>query len=188
MERGFKAHANRVAMSIREELGLSPYMPLDCEVLAEDLGIPLLVFTDLYETLSKDAWNQLVNEDEGAFSALTVFTPKRTVVLNDMHHRNRQRSSLAHEIAHALLMHPPLPVHSIRLGNHRDSKHEAEANYLAGALLIPEPACLAIARSDTELDKAAFRYGVSKDYVQYRLRISGALVRVQRERGRRRFN
>lgn len=188
MERGFKAHANRVAAAVREEIGLTPHMPLDCVVLAEHLGIPLLQFTDLYERLSSKSWRQLVEVDEGAFSALTVFTPSRTVVLNDMHHPNRQRSSLAHELAHALLLHPPMPAHSIKYGNHRDSLQEEEAGYLGGALLIPEGACLALARADTPLDIAADRFCVSKDFVQYRLRVSGALVRVARERGRRRHN
>ena len=188
MERGFKSQANSLASAIRAELGLTLYMPLECSVLAEHLCIPVLPFTELLESLSPKTWRQLVYVDEGAFSAMTVFTPSRTVILNDKHHPNRQRSSLAHEMAHALLMHPPMPVHSMRSGTHRDGEQEQQAGFLGGALLIPEEACLALARADTPLDEAAGKYGVSKDFVQYRLRVSGALVRRERERIRRRRN
>jgi len=187
MQRGFKSYANRVAAETRAELGLTLYEALDCTALADDLGIPLIQFTDLHESLPRSAWDQLVH-DEGAFSAMTVFTPSRTVVLNDNHHPNRQTSSLAHELAHALLMHPPLPVHRIASGNHRDSEQEAEANFLAGALLIPEEACLTLARRGVPLHTAATKYGVSPDLVEYRLGVSGARMRAHRERARRRGN
>lgn len=181
MEWGFKAYAKRVADATRSELGLTPFAFLDCFALAEDLGVPVLQFSDLFEALSRKSWRQLAEVDEGAFSAMTVFLPDRTVVLNDLHHEHRQRTSLAHELAHALLMHPPLPVHALRVGQHRDSEQEQQAGFLGGALLLPDEACLALARAETSLADASHRYGVSKDFVQYRLRVSGALVRHNRE-------
>lgn len=185
MEWGFKAYAKRIADATRKELGLSPFASLDGFALAEDLGVSVLEFSDLFEALSRKSWRQLAELDEGAFSAMTVFLPERTVVLNDLHHEHRQRTSLAHEMAHALLMHPALPVHALRVGEHRDSEHEQQASFLGGVLLLPDEACLALARAETSLADASRQYGVSKDFVQYRLRVSGALVRRKREVARR---
>jgi Zn-dependent peptidase ImmA (M78 family) len=45
-----------------------------------------------------------------AFSGVTVFSgQRRMIVYNDAHVPGRQHSDVAHELAHALLMHPPAP-------------------------------------------------------------------------------
>lgn len=186
MERGFKTYANKLVETIRNELGVTLYQPLDCDSLAEHLCIPVITFSSLRPAVGGEDWAQLTTTDQGALSAMTVFTPTRTVVLNDLHHPNRQRSSLAHELAHALLMHEPLPVHEIHFGGHRDSEQEQQAGFLGNALLLPEAACLAAVRSGATRDSIAASYSVSSQLVEYRLRMSGARLRVQRERSRRR--
>lgn len=57
---------------------------------------------------------------------------------------------------------------------------EDEATWLAGCLLIPEPAALTIARGRWSVAEAARRFEVSEAMVRYRLNATGAAVRVQR--------
>jgi Zn-dependent peptidase ImmA (M78 family) len=57
---------------------------------------------------------------------------------------------------------------------------EDEANWLAGALLIPEDATLVIARRGISLSDAAAHFGVSEKMVEYRLNVTGARLRVAR--------
>jgi Zn-dependent peptidase ImmA (M78 family) len=71
---------------------------------------------------------------------------KRVVGINARHHRNRQRFTLAHEIAHVLLEHDTGDVHvdkGIVLYRNTDSavrsaRIEVDANRLAAELLIPK--------------------------------------------------
>ncbi|MHB1343020.1 MAG: ImmA/IrrE family metallo-endopeptidase [Thermoleophilia bacterium] len=187
MVRGFKAWANRIAAGARKDLGLSATDRLDCFALAGDLGIPVVGFTSLMEFVPDQSWNQLAEMDVAAFSAFTVLHGgARAIILNDLHHPNRQRSSVAHELAHALLLHEPLPVHGLRDNTHRDSGQEEEAVFLSGCLLVPEDACLSIVRRRTPVAAAARQFEVSDDFLGYRLRVSGALRRRQRELARRR--
>ena len=84
-----------------------------------------------------------------AFSAVTVPCGcARAIVHNDSHHPYRQRSNICHELAHCFLGHectPPLTEEGERA---RDGGIEAEANFLAGALLVPNEAAVHIVRQD----------------------------------------
>ena len=96
----------------------------------------------------------------------------------------RQASNLAHELSHALLGHVPTPALDARGCRDWDGAVEAEADWLAGALLIPDEAALLIARRGWSLETAAQHYGVSVPMVRYRLNVCGAHKRaVHAQRG-----
>jgi Zn-dependent peptidase ImmA (M78 family) len=109
------------------------------------------------------------------FSAITLFDgTKRSIVHNHGHAPNRQCSNLAHELAHALLMHPPHPPFGASGQRVYERKIEAEAGWLGPVLLIPnEAARWAVARGMSE-EAAADHFGVSQDLVKFRYRMSGA--------------
>jgi len=122
---------------------------------------------------------QLVNWDVGAFSASLLHIERvRVILVNDGHSVPRRNSNVAHEIAHALLCHPPQPFDHVN-GRDFDQGVEAEANCLAGHILIPNAAALYIVRSGREAE-ARDRYGVSNQLLQWRLGASGARIRQQR--------
>ncbi|MBU6464457.1 MAG: ImmA/IrrE family metallo-endopeptidase, partial [Proteobacteria bacterium] len=116
----------------------------------------------------------LCSENSSFFSAVTV--PRgiqTTIVHNDSHHPYRQRSNVCHELAHCFLGHrctPPLTESGERA---RDGGVEAEANYLAGTLLMPNEATVYVLRNGL-LMQAQGIYGVSSRMLTYRLRVSGA--------------
>jgi len=180
--RGFKAEANTIAREIREELGLHPVDPLDPWNLAKHLAIPVFTLRQFAEEAPK-AYKLFRNLEEGAFSAVTVFSGSaRVIVHNEFHARVRQASNLAHEISHALLMHPPMQAFDARGCRNWNEELENEANWLAGALLISEEAALQIARNDISIEYVSAKYGVSQKMVQFRLNVTGAYKRIRRER------
>lgn len=154
--RGFKAQANRIAREVRLDLGLAAHSPLDPFQLAEHLGIPVWTAGD---TLARDGLKPgLLEECTKHFSAVTVFAGRRRVIVhNELHSRNLQRANLAHELAHALLIHEPHAALDLAINRTHMSAMEHEANWLGPALLISEEAALSIANGKMSDIEAALR-------------------------------
>lgn len=178
--RGFKADANRMAREVRGELGLAPTAPLDPWRLAEHLDVPVLALSVLAAGAPR-AVAQFQEVDPSEFSAVTVFAGRRRlVVYNDVHTRGRQSSNLAHELAHALLLHPAAPALDTNGRRVWRDELEEEADWLAGSLLVPDEAAFALAQGRIAVDLAAGRYGVSEAMMRFRLNVTGAAKRVAR--------
>src|SRR5258708_9028978 len=110
--RGFKTEANELALEMREELGLRAESPLCPFSLAKHLEIKVVSLMNLFqldpELVEKASY--FAETNPSAFSAITVCRrSKRFVVHNHRHSAERQRSNVSHELAHALLHHPPHP-------------------------------------------------------------------------------
>ena len=180
MRRGFKTEARQLALEVRSELDLGDLDPLDPWRLAQHLDIPVLPLSELQPD-STVCVNHFQHVEPEAFSAVTLFSgTHRLIVRNDAHARPRQVSNVTHEAAHALLQHAPGPVLDGSGCRIWDGEAEAEAEYLAGALLVTDAAALAYARARTPLRVAASQLGVSTQMVRYRINISGAAARVAR--------
>ena len=177
---GFKAEAHRIARDVRMELALDASAPLDMRQLAKHLGIPAVGLRTLRKT-EPEAVHQLTVVDSGAFSAVTLCDGSwRFIVYNDAHARTRQASDLAHELAHALLQHPPRAALD-RFGC-RDYPldDEEEATWLGAALLVSEEAALSIVRRGVPIEEAAREYAVSSDMMRFRLNVTGARRRLRK--------
>ncbi len=165
--RGFKAEANRIALRVREGMGLSAIAPIDPIAICERYEIKLIKLSDLNP-------NCPLLRNNSDFSAVTVPCGRETAIVhNDKHHLYRQRSNICHELAHSFLGHkctPPLRDDGARS---HDGGIEAEANFLAGVLLISNEAANYIV-SEGLASQAQHIYGVSSAMLTYRLRISGA--------------
>jgi Zn-dependent peptidase ImmA (M78 family) len=176
MRRGFVTQAEKLALTVREELGLSPEDHLDCDILAQQWGVPVVSMSDLVESGAQPASiKQLTQTDPSSFSAGTVLNgAARLIVFNPVHPSGRKANSLAHEIAHLLLEHEPGPA--IGPGGCRiwDPDKEEEADRLAGVLLVPRDAALACAKIGLPLEVGAARYGVSTQLMRQRINQSGA--------------
>lgn len=173
MVRGFKAKANRIAVEIRENLGLCAWAPLEPLAVCDYFEIEVVPLSRFGEAI-----NHFTQVERNAFSAVTVPCGlERAIVHNDAHHPYRQRSNLMHELAHAFLGHPPCTTFDCDGERNYNGGIEAEASFLAGALLISNEAAWHIVRSAL-IDAAQGMYGVSKKMLDYRLRVSGAIKRA----------
>lgn len=172
--RGFKTEANRIAVRIRERMGLAPIAPIDPLAVCEWFDIRIIRLSEL------DKNHPFLRRARSAFSAVTVpCGPQAAIVHNDSHHPYRQRSNICHELAHCFLGHKSTPPLTESGERSRDGGIEAEANYLGGALLVTNEAALHILKQGL-IRQAQQLYGVSGAMLNYRLRVSGAQMIYQR--------
>jgi hypothetical protein len=151
------------------------------EIVAARLNIAIVPLSQFAAEHPK-AVRQLFTIDPGAFSAATlpVDGGRRILIHNDSHDPRRQRSNIAHEIAHVLLGHPfTLPIDASGCRN-VDRDHEDEANWLGAAILISDEAALHIVRSALDTEAACSHYGVSGPLLRMRINASGAQIRLKR--------
>lgn len=188
MRRGFKEHAKRLALEVRDELGLDAFTPLDPVELAAQYGIPVYALSELAPYGSAtEAIAHFSGENEAAFSAALV--PIRTgwlIVENDFHAPTRRRSSVAHEMAHVILEHGfALSILGFDGCRSFNREIEDEAEWFSSELLIPYKAAVALARRGTSDSEVAKYYGVSTRRAAMRMNASGARIVANRARGRR---
>jgi len=186
LDRGFKAWAERTSTSIRTELGLSKTAPLQPARLAEHLDVVLWTCADV-PGITSDILQQLSVNDPWGWSAVTVTVNGRVIVVyNDRKSSGRQASDITHELAHVILSHDPATVilsESIDLSMRTfDQKQEDEANCLAWALLLPRDALFEARKRRLPLTSIASEFGVTETLVQYRIRMTGIDVQLQRRR------
>ena len=178
---GFKAKADRIAVGLRCQMGLQPYAPIDLYDLAENKLKLAVVPIGTFRDACPEHVARLTQADTGAFSAsLLPVGNRRIILLNDGHSYRRRNSDLGHEIAHALLAHPPRKAFDLAGCRNFDKGMESEADCLAGHLLIPNDAARRIVWSDRDPEAVCDEYGVSRQMLDYRLNISGARKRRTR--------
>jgi hypothetical protein len=183
VRRGFKAEAERICARLRQQLGRRDDEPLDPKEIARHLGVEVLPADQLVPRQDLLALERL---QPGAFSAATFHLPdgRRVAVYNPCNDPSRTLSDLAHELAHLLLEHEVREVHAV--GGQTfftcDPEQEAEANWLAGCLLLPRPLLLAAARLGTSPEGLAEQTGVSVSMARFRLNTSGVLLQARRMR------
>lgn len=176
MERGFKARCEEMARSLRIELGLTRISPLVPNQLASYLNVPVWQVTEL--ELSKDDLRQLIEVDPDSWSAITVAVSGReAIIVNPNHRGGRYSSDVMHELAHLLLGHEPNTVFfsgdgDIALRGYNGPAEE-EANWLAGALLLPREALVWNRRMHVSNQEISQRYCVSEQMVKYRTQVTG---------------
>ena len=178
--RGFKAKADRIAIEVRDKVGLSPTDSLDVKSICDHMDIEVIKMTDLPCDVS-----ELCGNDNECFSAMLVYAGLRlAIVHNDTHHPHRQRSNICHELSHCFLGHKACSLLNDNGGRVHEGKIEAEANYMAGALLLPREAAVHILENRL-LPNARSIYGISRPMLEYRMRISGAHKIYERSSRRR---
>lgn len=186
LRRGFKTWCENISLQLRGDLGLTKTEPLAAQALARWMKVPLWAPADVVG-LSPDVVRILVTEEAANWSAVTVSAgTKHAVIYNPTHSPRRQSSDVMHELAHMLIDHEPARMILSADGKQGlrsfDRTQEDEASWLAGCLLLPRPALLAIATKGTSAEAACEKYGVSRDLFNYRLNVTGVNVQVKRKR------
>ena len=174
LRRGFKSEAERIAKQVQADLGLSISESVEPELIARLLGIEVRAGDEL---IPRERFEELGEIQPDAFWACTLRpSPDRMVVVhNPLSPKTRQKSDIAHELAHTLLDHELSQVH--RLGDVTflscDPVQEEEAAWLSGCLLLPRALLLAEIRRGADARDIARKNGVSERMAQYRLDVTG---------------
>jgi len=176
VRRGFKAQAERLATAARAELGIDECGRLCPWKFAEHRG--MFVWTPKELGLSDQDVAQLTLHDPDSWSGVTVrLGDAAGIVLNNAHPRTRQANTLMHEISHVELRHKAgqamLSDDGLLLMTDYPSDQEDEANWLAGALLLPRQALLHHRGQGSSVLEIAADYGVSDELCTWRLRMTG---------------
>ncbi len=177
---GFKAWCERYSKEKRAELGVRSFEPLDPFHLAENLGVRVLIPTEI-KNLSQESQEVLLKNDgvsKSAWSAVTIIVASKTaVILNSSHSKARQASDLMHELAHRILNHEAheleVSQEGIMLLSAYAKQQEEEADWLSGCLLLPRDALSAIKKKGWDEKEAASAYGVSVSMMKYRMSMTG---------------
>ncbi len=179
--RGFKSGAERIAIELRQELGLQLEQRLDAGVLAKHLCVPVLSLHDVAH-LAREEVRHFLGRGRNAFSAVTIHVSrfKRVIVTNPAHATTRQMNTLCHELSHIVLEHEAEVPLNIAGGRDWNGAQEREADWLASCLLIPHEAAHAAARAGHSDDDVASTFGVSRALATWRMRMTGARIRAQR--------
>lgn len=197
MRRGFKAEAERHATALRSSIGCSEHQSPDLAAVAVHLRVAVLPADQLLDG-GADALLALHEVQQGAFSAVTISPPdRRTVVAYnpvtfdgrcltpaEAKIDGRTRSNIAHEFAHLVLGHDVRQV--LKVAGHSfftcNPAQEEEANWLAGALLLPRPLLLEAARRNMHDDEVAVEHHVSPEMARFRMNATGARMQAARTR------
>lgn len=170
----------RKAFRLRDFLKLSPTDILDPYRLARRMGAKILSPYDVVGLSDSDI-NELLCENSSCWSAGTVRLPNRqiVIVLNPTHPDTRKRATLMEELSHMHLNHKPTDL-IILEGEFAmrcyKKTQETEAYWVGAAALLPK-AVLQYARIN-RINKGllAEEYGVSKDLVGFRTRVTGIAI------------
>ncbi len=175
-ERGFKSWCENTSESLRRKMGRSTYEPLDPFELARALNVEVWEISSI-NSLSKEALRHLSSPTGDEWSALTVYLDTRLiVVLNPRHSEARKASNLMHELAHIIREHKPASMVASEAGfilRAFDEQQEAEASWLAAALLLPRSALAYCQARGIPSDQLLADYGVSKQMLRYRMGVTG---------------
>ena len=175
LRHGFKADAERIAIGVRRELGLGSIEPVSCIDICKDLGIPVITVCDLASGASLKSIRCIMSS-EAKFSAMTVASgTRRLIVYNPQHPAGCRANSLAHEISHILLEHPLAPALGVGGCRMWNAVLESEADWQAGALLVPREAAMRWIQTGGSLDDGARHFGVSLPLFRWRVNQTGIL-------------
>ena len=164
---------------MRQELGLPACGPLCPWQLAAHLGflvVPLSHYKAAVPWAVAHFQSRLGQREFSAITSPRGYVP--LIIHNDSHPKDRQASNIAHELAHALLLHPPMPAVDTNGFRQYNATFEEEANWLGPALLVSDEAAVWAVRQELTVAAAAIIYGVSKQVMQMRINVSGARKRA----------
>lgn len=184
--RGFKSWCENTAERLRRDLGLASHDPLDPEQLARHLGVDVWRANEV-PGLDPEALTVLVNEDPDSWSAVTIPTPAGVlIVTNPTHSPARTASNIMHELSHIVIGHQGSRVDLAEDGtlllHGYDRVQEDEANWLSGCLLLPRAAILKARKAGLADGEISTRYGVSREMVSFRTKVTGVDTQLARRR------
>jgi hypothetical protein len=183
LERGFKTRCENISVTLRSKLDVSPEDPLSYQQLATYLKVDIIELADL-QHLGADSKTYLASPTGDEWSAVTVAKPERVIIVcNPSHSPARKSSSVMHELAHIILEHAASKIFitdtSFALRDY-DEKQEAEADWLAGSLLLPRVALQKSTHQRISKETILQEYSVSSDLYEYRKRMTGIAKQYRR--------
>lgn len=156
---------------------------LDPFQLARYAGLLVVTFEQVAPMLSDEALQHLLGPGKdkwsGGAAAQSLPDGKKLIILNPSHGTNRHNATLMEEVSHVFLGHKPSQL-GVRNTNDKGEaiardyrpEIEQEAYGVGAAALVPYSALVRFIAEGKTSREIARHYGVSKDLVEYRIRVS----------------
>jgi hypothetical protein len=172
---GEAQHIECRALAAKRCLGLSDSQALDPYAAAERVGIH--VFGEqFFERFSPEERRQVLRTGATQWSAGTIVANEGRqvgILLNPTHHATRRRATLAEELAHVVIGHPPSVIDANTGMRTYDAELETEAYGVGAAMLMPYAQLFALCRRGILLAQIADRYQLSSMFTNYRINRCG---------------
>ncbi|WP_461427688.1 ImmA/IrrE family metallo-endopeptidase [Gymnodinialimonas sp.] len=174
---GFKSQCEKRSVEFRRRFGLNEHEALSADKLAEELRVTVWSAADVKD-LTEPTSRTINDADDDSWLAFTMRNgPDHLVVHKPVDSRGRRNSIVMHELSHIILGHELSDACILEDGSlvpgHFDQLQENEADWLAGALLLPRPALLSIRRRGLSVEAACEEHVVSPDMLTWRIRMTG---------------
>ncbi|XVQ11127.1 ImmA/IrrE family metallo-endopeptidase [Spirillospora sp. CA-255316] len=180
LPRGFKANAEREAVRLRNEMGLSPNAPISIFDLAEHLSITVISGEQL---VAIEMLEELERMQAYAFSAATFHVKGvNYIVTNPLRTSGRLASDVAHEVAHILLRHDLTEVREVSGIPFRTCmpEQEEQATAMGGTLLLPRPLLMTAVSRGMNVTQIADTFGVTTEMARFRYNTTGVAKQLSR--------
>ncbi|TDD87340.1 ImmA/IrrE family metallo-endopeptidase [Actinomadura darangshiensis] len=180
LPRGFKASAEREAVQLRRELGLSPADRLNIQELAANLDVKVV---DAGTLIDVGRLEEIERIQAFAFSAATfAVNDKNYVVTNPVRTDPRRNSDIAHELSHLILKHELTEIREVDGVPFRtcQPQEEEQATAFGGTLMLPRPLLLAAASKGMGPQQIANTYEVTLEMARFRYNSTGVEKQVRR--------
>jgi hypothetical protein len=170
-------------MAAKRCLGLGDADALDPFVAAREAGI-VLFKAEFFERFTAAERHHVLDGGASQWSAGTIIAGGLVaIVLNPSHDLVRQRATLAEELAHIVIGHPPSLIDTETGMRTYDAEVENEAYGVGGAMLMPYGQLFALCKRGMPVPEIAHRYGLSVAFTNYRINRTG-LRRMYANRAR----
>jgi Zn-dependent peptidase ImmA (M78 family) len=161
------------ALAAKRCLGVPESAALDPYAAAQAVGVRLFD-EDFFERFSDGERCQVLETGAACWSAGTIIDGEEVaVILNPTHDPVRRRATLAEELAHIVIGHPPSVIDTATGMRTYDGEMESEAYDVGGAMLMPYGQLFALCKHPPGVEAIAARYGVSVRFTNYRINRCG---------------
>jgi hypothetical protein len=177
---GEAARLEHCAIAAKRVFGLPDRSVVDPHAVALLLRVPIIGEPKQFAVLPNEMRQAILSSRE--WSAGTLEGPQGPlIILNPMHAETRLRVTLAEELSHLVMGHPPSEIDATTGTRTYNATVEEEAFSVGGALVMPYGQLFRLAKSGRSLDEIAASFKVSTSMARCRINRTG-LSRMHRKR------
>jgi hypothetical protein len=181
---GEPARLERCALAAKLCFGIPVSNSVDPWEAAENVGITVHGEA-FFARLSDEERHEIFDYGGKHWSAGTLLGGGKAIIfLNPTHDSVRQKVTLAEELAHIVLGHPPSLLDAETGVRTHDTDIESEAYSVGSAMVLPYQPLFNLVNGGTTESAIAERYGVSTRFVVARINRCGLRGVYRKRRGR----
>jgi Zn-dependent peptidase ImmA (M78 family) len=169
---GEAARIELCATAVKRCLGVAASAALDPWAAAQSAGIDVFQPEQIRSANARTLATLIAHSPAWSGGAIRV-NDSWKVLLNPLHDRARQRSTLAEELTHIVMGHPPTRLDAQTGRRTYNDRIEEEAYAVGGAMLLPYHHLFWSVKRGDVCAALAQRYAVSEAFVSYRINRCG---------------